>query len=229
MTQGRTVWCAKGPSPKGRICSAFWRTLPVSSEIRLIMEQTYRDHIGIPQDWTPEQTRVFLDTEAARLGRLIAATSAQLQEQAISEVTTRTGQPPDYLTTVALINQAKSQARELILTQELYEQVPEQVEIPDDPSFETDLSDEPPARVNWDDPNRWKTLNRSEPRPETITLTNQVWSDRSALFRIKAGYLLQARLEDQVPLPQHPDDPLVATLTAMVEQDLLDDGLPTDS
>ena len=120
----------KSPSPKGRICSAFWRTLPVSSEIRLILEQTYRDHIGFPPDWTPEQTRVFLDTEAARLGRLIAATSAQLQDQAISNATTRTGEPPDYLTTVGLITQAKSQAQELILAQEVYEQIPEPVEIP---------------------------------------------------------------------------------------------------
>ena len=201
----------------------------MSSEIRLILEQTYRDHIGVPTDWTPEQTRVFFDFEAARLGRLIAATSAQLQDQAISDATIRTGQPPDYLTTVGLINQAKSQARELILTQELYEQIPDPVEIPDDLSSETNPIDESPSRIDWDNPNRWKTLYRSEPTSPTITLTDRVWPDRTALFRIKAAYLLQARSEDQLPLPQHPNDPLVPELTAMVEQDLRDDGMPINS
>lgn len=48
----------------------------------------------------------------------------------------------------------------------------------------------------------------------------------SAVFRIKAGYLLAARAEDQLPLPREPRDPLAAELAQMVYQDLRDDGLP---
>jgi hypothetical protein len=78
------------------------------------------------------------------------------------------------------------------------------VDIPDDLSSETDQFDESPARVDWDNPNRWKTLYRSEPTPPTTNLTNRVWPDRTDVFRIEAAYLLQARTEDKLPLPQHP-------------------------
>jgi hypothetical protein len=55
-----------------------------------------------------------------------------------------------------------------------------------------------------------------------------VWPDPefSEVFRIKAGYLLAARVEDQLPLPQHRDDPLAAQLAQMVYADLRHDGLP---
>lgn len=48
----------------------------------------------------------------------------------------------------------------------------------------------------------------------------------SALFRIKAGYLLAARAEDQLALPRQASDPLAVELAEMVYQDLRDDGLP---
>ena len=51
--------------------------------------------------------------------------------------------------------------------------------------------------------------------------------DYSAVFRIKAGYLIAARAEDRLPLPHNHDDPLAAELAQMVYADLRADGLPT--
>lgn len=48
----------------------------------------------------------------------------------------------------------------------------------------------------------------------------------SAVFRIKAGYLIAARAEDRLPLPRSEDDPLAAELAQMVHADLRADGLP---
>ena len=55
-----------------------------------------------------------------------------------------------------------------------------------------------------------------------------VWPDPgfSALFRIKAGYLIAARAEDQLVLPSDRHDPLAAQLAQMVYADLRADGLP---
>lgn len=55
-----------------------------------------------------------------------------------------------------------------------------------------------------------------------------VWPDPqfSVLFRIKAAYLLIARLEDQLPLPDGPQHPLAAELAPLVYEDLRLDGYP---
>ncbi|MGY4647677.1 hypothetical protein [Mycobacterium sp. URHB0021] len=56
-----------------------------------------------------------------------------------------------------------------------------------------------------------------------------VWPDPdfSGLFRIKAGYLIAARVEDQLVLPTDQHDPLVAQLAQVVCADLRADSLPT--
>ena len=77
MTAGRTVW----PAPtrlRGRVCSTAWRSLRMSELIRQIVERTYRSHIGLPTEWSPEQQRLFLDREAARLSHRSAALAAEL-------------------------------------------------------------------------------------------------------------------------------------------------------
>ena len=50
--------------------------------------------------------------------------------------------------------------------------------------------------------------------------------DFSGPFRIKAGYLLAARVEDSLALPAHREDPLTAELAQMIYSDLRHDGLP---
>lgn len=51
--------------------------------------------------------------------------------------------------------------------------------------------------------------------------------DFSGLFRIKAGYLIAARAEDQLTLPTDQHDPLAAALAQIVYADLRADGLTT--
>jgi hypothetical protein len=149
----------------------------------------------------------------------------QMGAQSVTEWTARTGAHPDYLTKVGLLNTAMSAAKEVVLNNELYELIPQ----PADPPSELDT--EPPtldrSQVPWDQ--RWtRTQYRSDPSEEIEDLVAQIWPDPyfSAVFRIKAAYLLAARAEDQLPPPGHRGDPLADELAQMVYSDLRRDGLP---
>ena len=79
----------------------------------------------------------------------------------------------------------------------------------------------------WDQ--RWtRTQYRTDPSEQIEDLIAQIWPDPdfSAVFRIKAGYLLAARAEDHLGLPAHREDPLTEELAALVYSDLRHDGLP---
>lgn len=68
---------------------------------------------------------------------------------------------------------------------------------------------------------------RSYPDADVESLVAALWPDDrfSDVFQIKAGYLLAARVEDDLALPRGCDDPLFAELTAMVLADLKSNGL----
>src|SRR5262249_43339969 len=139
--------------------------------------------------------------------------------------TQRTGEHPDYLTKVGLLNAAMASAKEIVLNNELYELIPEP-EDPSDESIETPPSLER-SQVPWDQ--RWtRTQYRSDPSEQIEDLVAQIWPDPdfSAVFRIKAGYLLAARAEVHLGLPTHREDPLAEELAALVYGDLRHDGLP---
>jgi hypothetical protein len=121
------------------------------------------------------------------------------------------------------VNNATLQAKEVVLSQELYELIP--------PPPEDLVEQDPPmpdrSTVPWD--RRWThTQYRTDPTPDQEDLVTAVWPapDFSGLFRIKAGYLIAARAEDQLGLPTDRHDPLAVQLTQMVYQDLRADGLP---
>ena len=80
----------------------------------------------------------------------------------------------------------------------------------------------------WDQ--RWtRTYYRTEPTQDQEDLVATVWPPPafSALFRIKAEYLISARAEDHQPLPSDRHDPLADQLAQLVYADLRADGLPT--
>ncbi|MGH3970643.1 MAG: hypothetical protein ACRDTV_21635, partial [Mycobacterium sp.] len=164
--------------------------------------------------------------KASRLSYLAAELAADLEAQAVGEWTRTHGQHPDYLTKVGLVNTARSQAMELVLTKELYEQIPPE----DDPPSSLWGEDQPApdrSQVSWDQ--RWtRPVYRSEPSQDIETLITDLWPDPvfSAVFRIKAGYLLAARAEDGLELPSGQEDPLTAELAEMIYTDLRSDGLP---
>lgn len=190
----------------------------MSSAIRSDVERVYRDHVPLPPEWTPEQRTEFLDQQAQRLSQLSAEAAAARGEAAVEEWTAREGTPPDYLTTVGLLNSSALAAREKVLAEQLYSQIEAEPEGPE--------TEEPPTEVDFSDPQRWRTLRRSDPTAQVIALVERLWPTRSALFQLKAEYLVQARIEDGLEVPQDPTSDLVRQLTELVEDDLRDDGLP---
>ena len=228
ITQERTIWPAGATQiATSRICSASstGKAAVSSPEIRQIVQDVYSQHLALPPEWTPEQSATFIEDEAARISQQIAQLADQMGAQSVAEWTQRTGEHPDYLTKVGLLNTAMASAKEIVLSEQLYELIPE----PQDPPIET--TETPPSldrsQVPWDQ--RWtRTQYRSDPSEQIEDLVAQIWPDPdfSAVFRIKAGYLLAARAEDHLGLPAHREDPLAEELAALVYSDLRHDGLP---
>lgn len=201
--------------------------LPASSpEIRQIVKHVYTTHNLLPSEWTPQQQQRFLGQEAARLSRQVAELAAEMSEQAIQDWIACTGVHPDFWTKVGMVNTGTAQARELVLGQQLYTLIPTLADRPlDDGSMERPDA----AQVPWDQ--RWtRTYYRTDPSAELEELVVAVWPspDFSALFRIKAGYLLAARAEDHQPVPIDRHDPLADQLAQLVFADLRTDGLPVE-
>lgn len=223
----RTIWPANARTLNKRICSASStkKVAVTSPEIAQIVSDVYTTHLSLPPEWTPSQRQSFLDRTAATLSRQIAELAAQLGEQAVQEWITSHGEHPDYLTKVGLLNTATASAREMVLTSELYELIP----APPDPPMVEQQQASPTDRDQLPWTQRWtRTQYRSEPDEAMEELVADLWPapEFSAVFRIKAGYLLAARAEDQLPVPRERHDPLTAELAQMVYQDLRDDGLP---
>jgi len=225
----RTIWHgASGQIHTSGVCSTSSTATVVmtSPEIHQIVAQVYAGPLQLPQEWSPTQREAFIEEQAARISHQVAELAAQMGAQAVGEWTRTRGQHPDYLTKVGLLNTARSQAMEIVLHNELYEQIPTDEDQPSDLWGE----DQPMAdrsQVPWDQ--RWtRPQYRSDPSEDIEALITDLWPDPgfSALFRIKAGYLLAARAEDGLALPSGPADPLTAQLAQMIYTDLRDDGLP---
>lgn len=225
---GRTLWPAT-PATTSQICSASRRlTTPVTEWMGQAVNEVYSRWLDLPQDWTPQQRDRFLREETARLDRLAAQMADELAASSIQEWTARQGQHPDYLTTVKLRQTALQNAREAVVRQELYDQIPEPPEqtVDFDPPLQQPL---PPSQVPWNQ--RWNDVRyRSEPGERIEALTEMVWPapQFSVMFRIKAAYLLSARLEDGLPIPDGPQHPLASDLAPLVYEDLRLDGYPVE-
>ena len=199
----------------------------VSPELAQIVTEVYTNHDLLPPEWKPQQRQDFLHREAAQLSRQVAELAADMAEQAVQDWIIHHGDHPDYLTKAGLVNNATSQATELVLSQELYELIPP----PQDDPLEDDTAGLPDrSQVPWD--RRWtRTYYRTEPTEEQEDLVAAVWPapEFSALFRIKAEYLIAARAEDHQALPTDRLDPLANRLAQLVYADLRTDGLPTQT
>ncbi|WP_244604171.1 hypothetical protein [Mycobacterium attenuatum] len=225
----RTIWHgASGQIHTSRVCStsSAGTVVVTSPEIRQIVAQAYAGPLQLPPQWTPAQREAFVDHEAARISYRVAELAAEMGAQAVGEWTQTRGQHPDYLTKAGLLNTARSQAMEIVLGNELYEQIPTE----HDQASTLWGEDQPMpdrSQLPWDQ--RWtRPQYRSEPSQDIEALIGRLWPDPgfSAVFRIKAGYLLAARAEDGLALPNGPGDPLARTLAQMIYSDLRDDGLP---
>lgn len=192
-----------------------------SPEVQQIVTEVYTKHDLLPSEWTTQRQRDFLDQEAARLSGHVAELATELGELAVQEWMTEHGDHPDYLTKVGLLNTATASAKDIVLSQQLYELIPP----PPGDLDETRMPDR--SELAWG--RRWThTQYRTEPTEDHEDLVAAVWPspEFSGLFRIKAGYLIAARAEDHQPLPIDRHDPLAAQLAQMVYADLRADGLP---
>ncbi|WP_244193491.1 hypothetical protein [Mycobacterium nebraskense] len=225
----RTIWHGtNGQIRSSRVCStsSAGTVVVTSPEILQIVTQVYEQRLGLPSEWSPAQRHAFIAAEADKISYRVAELAAELEAQAVGEWTASRGQHPDYLTKVGLVNTARSQAMEIVLNEDLYEQLPAE----EDPPSSLWGEDQPTpdrSQVTWDQ--RWTNpAYRSDPSPDTEDLIAALWPKPafSAVFRIKAGYLLSARAEDGLPVPSHPGDPLTAELAQMIYADLRSDGLP---
>lgn len=219
-------------SPPRKVPPPMTETPP--ENLRQLVEQTWRTHIGLPEDWSQTQKANFVADEALRISDLIE-TQMQGQGPLVRQWWDEHGEAPDYLTTVTLIETARRSITEAVLAQELYEQIPHsEQDFPEPVSVEefqerealqeqVRLQDAAGDRDRWIDP-----LRRRDPSSEASELSRQLWPDRSALFRVTGAFLLQARTEDGEPVPTGPSDPLAASFTNQVSQALVAAGRPLD-
>lgn len=226
--EARTLWHGT-MTPTSRICSASkGQRISVSQWMRQAVDDVYRQWLPLPDEWTPEQTERFLDHTTQRMDRMAAEMADNLASSAIATWTEQHGQHPDYPTTVQLRQTALQTARETIVRQELYDQIPDSDEETID--FDPPLTQPRPASaVPWNQ--RWKDARyRSEPGEELEELAQRVWPapQFSTMFQIKAAYLLIARIEDGLPVPDGPQHQLASDLAPMVYDDLRDDGYPVE-
>ena len=249
---GTSAWVSAA-SRRGDPWRAEQRTIPssstssepvkgrtVSEEISQIVTRVWTEHIGIPEEWSPEQTATFLRGEAERMTNQITVMSAEAQEVAIADWRARhDGQVPDAMTHIGLIQSARLQCQEIVLSQELYEMVPVAEEDRELTPLEQQAANErfeEAEEREWaaaqSDPNRWRTVYAPEPSEQTDEAVAMIWPERSTGFQVAAARLWEVRVIDKLPLPQimtaqtarlkdrMANQRLRQDLTVMVEDDL---------
>ena len=181
------------------------------------VERAYRQ-LGTPPGWTPEQTDLFLNLVTQRLDATSATLALELGEQAIRNWTRLNGREPDHQTTVGLHATALENAREATVRNHLYDLAPQQP--PQDPPT-------PTADIPWTQ--RWRhILYRGEPSEQIEDLADRLWPDRSAMFRVKAAFLLATRLEEQREVPTGRGQRLTRDLEAEVVAAMTAEGYPVE-
>lgn len=210
-------------------------TMTEQEAVRQIVARVWRTEIGLPTDLDPTAQEAFLDREAERIENQI---EDQIPGQGplVEQYRREHNQAPDYLTTVKLINMSRLQATEQVLSEELYAKVPspapefEPAQTLEEQDQDQQDRDQALRAAHRHDRQRWtRALQRSEPTPEIEELVAQLWPNRTAWFRVSAQYLLQARSEDQEPIPTGLHDPLLAEFTNQVEQELRAKGRVRDA
>jgi hypothetical protein len=213
-------------------CSHWWdhhqgarRISRMSYQIRQIVEQTWREHIGLPSEWTPQQITTFLDREAGAICRQIEARMGTAQGPAVARWKAgNPGQEPDYPTLTALINTGRNQITEEVLTEALYDKIP----IDHEPSHEEVPGD--PVNTDMEPANRWRfpTARTPEPDADLEELADRLLPMRSTLVRVMAAHLLQTMREDGLPLPDEEDVPAMLSFMNRLESGMTADGQPLD-
>jgi len=197
----------------------------MNEAIQQIVERVWVNQIGVPPEWSDQEAAEFFQAEADRLSEMIGQLQIETQHAVIRAWReAHQGAEPDYLTQVGLINTARAQAEEIVLSQELYEQIPEddltaqeqaaqaewEAQVAEEETwFQLPQGQDPESVRRRSDPDRWRGVYRSEPAEETESAVETVWPEQTIPFRVWMGLLWQSRIEDGKPVPS--TTPLPAT------------------
>lgn len=191
---------------------------PITQDIMKL----YLEHQGLPQELSPTDQQEFLERESERIAERIDNMKIHMQSQVLERYLRENGEPAPYLEQVGLINQAWAQATDFVINEEIYGQLPEDMEAypPDQESAESEAErDRARIQVHRSDPERWRNpLNCEDPIKSTQQLMEQLWRDKPMRFRYYAVHLLQARMEDDQPYPTSPSHPLYPSFTNLLDE-----------
>ncbi|MFE9790086.1 hypothetical protein ACFYO7_32430 [Nocardia salmonicida] len=132
--------------------------------------------------------------------------------------------PADIVTNFA--NAARADARRQVLCTELYALIPPESFAPQRCTPPKCDTHRPQTLSQRYDPRRWQQrITTTSPLVESIVL--RTWGTiHSADFTLLALALVHVRLQDGLPTPVTPLDPLAEELTALIYEQLVTEGLP---
>lgn len=209
--------------------------------IETIVERVWRTQLGLPSTMSAAEQTEFLAQQTrqieARMEELLPDT---VQVQA--DYRRKTGEQPDFMTTVGLMNNGRLQAQRIALDEELFSLLTPEDEIEPEPSPQDleaarELQERQAAHrlaqqraAHRGEPTRWHQPHHcTEPTPEIEELADQLWADRTAWFRVLAARLLQVRSEDAMTVPTVTSGPVFRLCTSQVETQLRAAGRPRDA
>lgn len=216
----RMLWSG---TRRPRVCSALRRPrIAVTEWMRQAVDEVYRQWLGLPTEWTPQQRERFIDQLTSRLDQQAAEMAVDLQAGEVARWTREhQGQHPDHSTSVALYRTSEENAREAVVRSELYDKIPRGDE-------DSEYQSPPPiSGVPWD--KRWADPRfQVEPSEQVQELANRVWPDRSPMFQMMAAHLLAVRLQDGMELPTSHRHVLAVKLVTEVNEELAKIGRPAE-
>jgi hypothetical protein len=191
---------------------------PITQDIMKL----YLQHQGLPPELSPTDQQAFLESESERIAERIDNMKIYMEQQVLQRYIRENGQPAPYMEQVGLINQAWAQATDFVINEEIYNQLPEDMEAypPDQESPEAEAErDRARIQVHRSDPERWRNpLNCADPDKEANQLTDLLWAEQPMRFRYYAAHLIAARIEDNEPYPTSTEHPLFPTFTSQLDE-----------
>lgn len=191
---------------------------PITQDIMKL----YLEHQGLPQELSPTDQQEFLERESERIAERIDNMKIHMESQVLERYLRENGEPAPYLEQVGLINQAWAQATDFVINEEIYNQLPEDMEAypPDQESAESEAErDRARIQVHRSDPERWRNpLNCADPNKEADNLTDLLWPEKPVQFLYYAAHLIAARIEDDQPYPTSRNHPLYPSFTNLLDE-----------
>jgi hypothetical protein len=191
---------------------------PITQDIMKL----YLQHQGLPPELSPTDQQAFLESESERIAERIDNMKIHMQDQVLRNYMRDNGQLPPYMEKVGLINQAWAQATDFVINEEIYNQLPKEMEAypPDQESPEAEAErDRARIQVHKSDPERWRNpLNCEDPIESTRRLMRLLWKDKPSRFQYYAVHLLAARMEDDQPYPTSTEHLLYPSFTSLLDE-----------